>query len=130
MCRRSYQACSFVSCASLQLFVHAFSAIHEQVDGTYQRPWMVHESEGPVEGAVSQNCVNSTAPPGASKQQRSSTIVVFEQLKGRSAGQMTDDAATEPATARVIAILDNIVHYLTRLRRNPFSYYSTTTHGR
>jgi hypothetical protein len=30
---------------------------------------MVHESEGPVTGLVSQNCVCSNRPPGASKQQ-------------------------------------------------------------
>lgn len=35
----------------------------------YQRPWMVHEFEGPVTGLVSQNCVCSNRPPGDSKQQ-------------------------------------------------------------
>lgn len=41
---------------------------------------------------MSQNCVIRISPPGALKQQRSAITVVFEQLKGRSAGQLTDVA--------------------------------------
>lgn len=49
---------------------------------------MVHESDGPVGGLVSQNCVCSIWPPGALKQHRLSTIVVLWQLMGESLGQV------------------------------------------
>lgn len=39
-----------------------------------------YNSPGPVGGLVSQNCVCSSCPPGALKQQRSCTIVVLWQL--------------------------------------------------
>lgn len=46
----------------------------------YHKPWMVHESTGPVDGFESQNCVWSNCPPGALKQQVSWTAVEFWQL--------------------------------------------------
>ena len=48
---------------------------------------MVHESLGPVGGLVSQNCVCNNCPPGALKQHRSVTTVVFWQLSGLFVGQ-------------------------------------------
>lgn len=44
---------------------------------TNQSPWMVQESEGPLGGFVSQNCVCRRAPPGELKQQESATAVEF-----------------------------------------------------
>lgn len=79
---------------------------------TYQRPWIVHESEGPVAGAVSQNSVSRRSPPGALKQQVSSMTVVFEQLNGKSSGQETDVVAmAEPMTkaASTRATFDNMI---------------------
>lgn len=44
---------------------------------SYQSPWIVHESAGPVEGLVSQNWVCRIWPPGKLKQHVLSEAVVF-----------------------------------------------------
>jgi hypothetical protein len=55
-----------------------FSGQSETV--TYHNPCSVQLSSGPVAGAVSQNCVCRSWPPGALKQHRFSTAVVLWQL--------------------------------------------------
>lgn len=58
---------------------------------------MVHESEGPVAGSVSQNWVCRRAPPGWLKQQLLATVVVLWQLSGRDGGQVGRPARTGAA---------------------------------
>jgi hypothetical protein len=45
-----------------QFTVHSASSLCK--GNTYHSPWIVHESEGPVAGSVSQNWVCRNAPPG------------------------------------------------------------------
>ena len=79
----------------------------------YQRPWTVHESVGPVAGSVSQNWVWRSCPPGALKQQRSETEVVFWHDNGvlLVTGQLFGPAATRdnrPAPAARVRIADMV----------------------
>lgn len=80
---------------------------------TYQRPWIVHESVGPVTGSVSQNCVCKSCPPGALKQQVSATAVVLWQdntvllVMGQLGGPATALEARRPApTAALVKDLN------------------------
>jgi hypothetical protein len=62
-------------------------------DRAYQRPWMVHESVGPVTGLVSQNWVWRMRPPGDSKQQEA---FPEPQLMVELATQVGSEPATAP----------------------------------
>lgn len=68
---------------------------------------MVHESDGPSAGSVSQNWVSRRAPPGWLKQQLLDTAVVLWQLKGMSDGQ--DCRSPSAGVARCMAIAARVV---------------------
>ena len=63
----------------------------------YQSPWIVHSSPRPVAGAVSQNCVCSSRPPGAfeAAQVRHRARVVAAQLRIRRARRRRAAAGVE-----------------------------------
>lgn len=62
----------------------------------YHNPWIVHESDGPTAGSVSQNCVCTICPPGALRQHVSNEVVLW-QLTGALGEQVTELPTAKPA---------------------------------
>lgn len=60
-----------------------------------QRPWIVHDVEGPVDGEVSQNCTCWNRPPGELMQH----VLDEEPWQERVEEEMEQDAGV-PAKAR------------------------------
>lgn len=69
----------------------------------HQSPWIVHESDGPVAGSVSQNCDCSSRPPGLLKQQVSVTLEVLWQLSWELSSEQDVTSARAPPAKKSCA---------------------------